>query len=164
MDVRIPLGTILKPIRPAALSCRTHLLGRTLDLVIGTLGQHQPKFMTAAGYSDSPHFFYSGYRADGSWYQVSLGKEKNRLVSLLGDGRILLSSSVRSSGRFPFWGAFLHKGNSESEAEIFIILFSQPFFLFANVLIYCSYTKSASAGYPDAQSEMGWTAIHSFRA
>lgn len=55
MDVRIPLGTLLNPIRPAALSCRTHLLGRTLDLLIGTLGQRQPKLMTAAGYSDSKH-------------------------------------------------------------------------------------------------------------
>jgi N-methylhydantoinase B/oxoprolinase/acetone carboxylase alpha subunit len=70
MDVRIPTGCILKPLRPAALSCRTHLLGRTLDMMIGTLGQRQPKFMTAAGYSDSPHFFYSGYRKDGTWYQV----------------------------------------------------------------------------------------------
>lgn len=89
MDVRIPLGTILNPVRPAALSCRTHLLGRTLDLMIGTLGQRQPKFMTAAGYGDSkssrstvmqvtnmihmvlgPHFFYSGYRDDGTYYQV----------------------------------------------------------------------------------------------
>ncbi|KAJ7274998.1 Hydantoinase/oxoprolinase-domain-containing protein [Mycena rebaudengoi] len=70
MDVRIPLGTLLNPVRPAALSCRTHLLGRTMDLMIGTLGQRQPKFMTAAGYSDSPHLFYSGWRADGTWFQL----------------------------------------------------------------------------------------------
>lgn len=67
MDVRIPRGTILNPIRPAALSCRTHLLGRTLDLMIGTLGQRQPKFMTAAGYGDSRrchHFSGQGQNAD----------------------------------------------------------------------------------------------------
>ena len=28
MDVRIPPGTLLKPLKPAALSCRTHALGR----------------------------------------------------------------------------------------------------------------------------------------
>lgn len=70
MDVRIPLGTLLKPIRPAALSCRTHLLGRTLDVMLGSLCQQQPRVMPAAGYSDSPHLFYSGYRPDGTWYQV----------------------------------------------------------------------------------------------
>ncbi|KAF7349308.1 hypothetical protein MSAN_01720300 [Mycena sanguinolenta] len=86
MDVRIPLGTLLNPVRPAALSCRTHLLGRTLDLILGLIGQRQPRFMTAAGFSDSPHLFYSGWRADGTWfqlYQIGFGGVPGRPV---GDG------------------------------------------------------------------------------
>ena len=39
VDVRIPRGSILKPIRPAALSSRTHLLGRIFDIMSGLLGQ-----------------------------------------------------------------------------------------------------------------------------
>jgi N-methylhydantoinase B/oxoprolinase/acetone carboxylase alpha subunit len=58
MDVRIPLGTLLNPVRPAALSCRTHLLGRTLDLILGLIGQRQPRMMTAAGFSDSTPVAY----------------------------------------------------------------------------------------------------------
>ena len=38
VDVRIPRGTILKPIRPAALSSRTHLLSRIFDIMSGVLG------------------------------------------------------------------------------------------------------------------------------
>lgn len=60
MDVHIPEGSLLKPIRPAALSCRTHVVARLLDLLSGLLGQKAPQFMTAAGFSDSPHFMYSG--------------------------------------------------------------------------------------------------------
>ncbi|KAJ7637185.1 Hydantoinase/oxoprolinase-domain-containing protein [Roridomyces roridus] len=95
MDVRIPLGTLLNPVRPAALSCRTHLLGRTLDLMIGTLGQRQPKFMTAAGFSDSPHFFYSGWRPDGSYfqlYQIGFGGVPGRPVGDGLDGHSLFPS------------------------------------------------------------------------
>jgi len=36
------------------------MLGRLLDLLSGLLGQKAPEFMTAAGFSDSPHFMYSG--------------------------------------------------------------------------------------------------------
>ncbi|KAF7323952.1 hypothetical protein MKEN_00616700 [Mycena kentingensis (nom. inval.)] len=95
MDVRIPLGTLLNPVRPAALACRTHLLGRTLDLMIGTLGQRQPRFMTAAGYSDSPHFFYSGWRKDGSWfqlYQIGFGGVPARPIGDGMDGHSLFPS------------------------------------------------------------------------
>ena len=70
MEVRIPSGTLLKPLKPAALSCRTHALGRIFDVLGGLLGQGNPQFMCAAGFSDSPHFMYSGYRADGEWYQL----------------------------------------------------------------------------------------------
>lgn len=61
VDFYIPEGTILNPVRPAALSTRTHLLGRVLDLLSGLIGQRDPTFMTAGGFSDSPHFMYSGY-------------------------------------------------------------------------------------------------------
>jgi N-methylhydantoinase B len=70
MDVRIPAGTLLKPLKPAALSCRTHALGRIFDILGGLLGQGNPAFMCAAGFSDSPHFMYSGYRRNGEWYQL----------------------------------------------------------------------------------------------
>jgi N-methylhydantoinase B len=70
MDVRIPQATLLKPLKPAALSCRTHALGRIFDILGGLLGQGNPAFMCAAGFSDSPHLMYSGYRSTGEWYQL----------------------------------------------------------------------------------------------
>ena len=42
MEVRIPDGTLLKPLKPAALSCRTHALGRIFDVLGGLLGQGNP--------------------------------------------------------------------------------------------------------------------------
>ena len=39
MEVRIPEGSLLKPRKPAALSCRTHALGRIFDILGGLLGQ-----------------------------------------------------------------------------------------------------------------------------
>ncbi|MEM7280906.1 MAG: hydantoinase B/oxoprolinase family protein [Pseudomonadota bacterium] len=70
MEVRIPEGTILKPKEPAALSCRTHALGRIFDVLGGLLGQGNPDFLCGAGFSDSPHFMYSGYDKNGEWYQL----------------------------------------------------------------------------------------------
>ncbi len=70
MEVHIPEGTLLKPLEPAALSCRTHALGRIFDILGGLLGQGNPDFMCAAGFSDSPHFMYSGYDKKGDWYQL----------------------------------------------------------------------------------------------
>lgn len=70
MEVRIPPGTLLKPLKPAALSCRTHALGRIFDILGGLLGQGNPQFMCAAGFSDSPHFMYSGYDRNGQWFQL----------------------------------------------------------------------------------------------
>jgi N-methylhydantoinase B len=70
MDVRIPAGSLLKPLKPAALSCRTHALGRIFDILGGLLGQGNPQFMCAAGFSDSPHFMYSGFDKNGDWYQL----------------------------------------------------------------------------------------------
>ncbi|HET6592813.1 MAG TPA: hydantoinase B/oxoprolinase family protein, partial [Xanthomonadales bacterium] len=70
MEVRIPYGTLLKPREPAALSCRTHALGRIFDVLGGLLGQGNPDFLCGAGFSDSPHFMYSGYDKNGEWYQL----------------------------------------------------------------------------------------------
>jgi N-methylhydantoinase B len=70
VDVHIPEGCILKPKKPAALSCRTHMLGRIFDLMGGLLGQGAPDALNAAGFSDSPHFMYSGFDGNGEWYQL----------------------------------------------------------------------------------------------
>lgn len=70
MEVHIPDGSMLKPRKPAALSCRTHALGRIFDILGGLLGQGNPDFMCAAGFSDSPHFMYSGYDKKGEWFQL----------------------------------------------------------------------------------------------
>ncbi|KAI0320578.1 Hydantoinase/oxoprolinase-domain-containing protein [Amylostereum chailletii] len=70
IKVKIPEGTILNPVRPAALSCRTHILSRLFDVLGALIGQRQPEFLSAAGFSDSPHFFYSGWTSGGEWFQL----------------------------------------------------------------------------------------------
>lgn len=70
VDVYIPEGSVLKPVRPAPISCRTHFLGRTLDIVQALIGQKNDAYQAAAGFSDSPHFFYSGFKPNGEWYQL----------------------------------------------------------------------------------------------
>lgn len=75
VDVRIPEGTLLKPKFPAALSGRTHALGRIFDVLGALLGSGAPEQMlNAAGFSDSPHLFYSGYDnregKSGEWFQL----------------------------------------------------------------------------------------------
>ena len=70
IDVRIPDGSLLKPKFPAALSGRTHALGRIFDILGGLLGQKTPEFLNAAGFSSSPHVFYSGNDKKGDWFQL----------------------------------------------------------------------------------------------
>ena len=70
VEVHIPQGSLLKPNFPAALSGRTHALGRIFDVMGGLLGQSAPEAMNAAGFSDSPHLFYSGYDDKGEWFQL----------------------------------------------------------------------------------------------
>ncbi|MEH6711109.1 MAG: hydantoinase B/oxoprolinase family protein [Paraglaciecola polaris] len=70
VDVHIPAGSLLKPHFPAALSGRTHALGRIFDVMGGLLGQGAPEAMNAAGFSDSPHLFYSGYDDNDEWFQL----------------------------------------------------------------------------------------------
>jgi N-methylhydantoinase B len=70
IDVRIPEGSLLKPRYPAALSGRTHALGRIFDILGGLLGQKTPEFLNAAGFSSSPHLMYSGTDKSGKWFQL----------------------------------------------------------------------------------------------
>ncbi|MEL6877467.1 MAG: hydantoinase B/oxoprolinase family protein [Pseudomonadota bacterium] len=74
IEVRIPEGSLLKPQFPAALSGRTHALGRIFDILGGLLGQGTPEFLNAAGFSSSPHLFYSGWdnrpSKEGEWFQL----------------------------------------------------------------------------------------------
>jgi N-methylhydantoinase B len=70
IDVRIPEGSLLKPKFPAALSGRTHALGRIFDVLGGLLGQKTPEFLCAAGFSSSPHLFYSGTDKAGNYFQL----------------------------------------------------------------------------------------------
>ena len=70
VDVRIPLGSLLKPKFPAALSCRTHALGRIFDVLGALLGQKTPEFLNAAGFSSSPHLMFSGFDGAGEWFQL----------------------------------------------------------------------------------------------
>ena len=70
IEVRIPEGSLLKPKFPAALSGRTHALGRLFDLLGGLLGQKTPEFLNAAGFSSSPHLFYAGTDKTGEWFQL----------------------------------------------------------------------------------------------
>ncbi|WP_340691239.1 hydantoinase B/oxoprolinase family protein [Hyphomonas sp.] len=70
IDVRIPDGSLLKPKFPAALSGRTHALGRIFDVLGGLLGQKTPEFLNAAGFSSSPHLFYSGFDKRGDYFQL----------------------------------------------------------------------------------------------
>ena len=70
VEVRIPEGSLLKPRFPAALSCRTHALGRIFDVLGALLGQKTPQFMCAAGFSSSPHLMFSGVDKQGDWFQL----------------------------------------------------------------------------------------------
>jgi N-methylhydantoinase B len=70
IDVRIPEGSLLRPKFPAALSGRTHALGRIFDVLGGLLGQKTPQFLNAAGFSSSPHLFYAGTDKKGDWFQL----------------------------------------------------------------------------------------------
>ncbi|MEO0411541.1 MAG: hydantoinase B/oxoprolinase family protein [Pseudomonadota bacterium] len=71
VEVRIPDGSLLKPKFPAALSCRTHALGRIFDVLGALLGQKTPDFLNAAGFSSSPHLMFSGFdNKTGDWFQL----------------------------------------------------------------------------------------------
>ncbi|MDC0074297.1 hydantoinase B/oxoprolinase family protein [Alphaproteobacteria bacterium] len=103
VDVRIPAGTILKPMKPASLSSRTHMLGRIFDIMGGLLGQGAPDALNAAGFSDSPHFMYSGYDSSGEWfqlYQIGFGGIPGRPVGDGPDGHSLWPSFTNVPNEF----------------------------------------------------------------
>jgi N-methylhydantoinase B len=103
MEVRIPEGSLLKPRHPAALSCRTHALGRVFDIISGLLGQGAPDLMCAAGFSDSPHFMYSGYDRRGEWfqlYQIGFGGIPGRPLGDGPDGHSLWPSFTNVPNEF----------------------------------------------------------------
>jgi N-methylhydantoinase B len=45
-------------------------LGRLFDILGGLLGQKAPEFLNAAGFSSSPHLFYSGLDQGGRYFQL----------------------------------------------------------------------------------------------
>ena len=103
LEVRIPQGSLLKPNYPAALSCRTHALGRIFDILGGLLGQRAPEFLNAAGFSSSPHFMYSGYDSDGEWfqlYQIGFGGIPGRPFGDGADGHSLWPSFTNVPNEF----------------------------------------------------------------
>lgn len=70
IDVRIPTPSLLAPEFPAALSCRTHVATRFMDVIAGLLGKGQPDLLCAAGMGSSPHLMYSGSDQTGRWFQL----------------------------------------------------------------------------------------------
>jgi len=168
VDVRIPKGCILKPQRPAALSCRTHMLGRIFDIMGGLLGQGAPDALNAAGFSDSPHFMYSGYNKQGEWYQlyqIGFGGIPGRPVGDGPDGhslwpaftnvpneflesyfplRIVTYESITDSG-----GAGLHRGgNGVSIGYMFL----EPGQISVHDDRWLSYPWGVNGGTPGARS------------
>ncbi len=76
LEVRIPDGSLLRPIKPAAVNGRTHALGRIFDIISGLFGTSNPDFLCAAGFSSSPHFMFSGYDQNNRWFllmQIGFG-------------------------------------------------------------------------------------------
>lgn len=64
-EIRVPEGSLVQPKFPAALGCRTHLLGRVGDVLAGALASQTPEAIPAAGFSSSPHLIYSYEDDDG---------------------------------------------------------------------------------------------------
>ncbi|MDC0942955.1 hydantoinase B/oxoprolinase family protein [Gammaproteobacteria bacterium] len=104
VDVRIPQGTLLKPNYPAALSGRTHALGRIFDVLGALLGMGAPgEMLNAAGFSDSPHLFFSGYDDKGEWFQlfqIGFGGVPGRPIGDGPDGHSLWPSFTNVPNEF----------------------------------------------------------------
>jgi N-methylhydantoinase B len=60
LHINTPEGSMMRPIAPAALGCRTHALSRLFDVLGGVLSLKTPENSTAAGYGTSPYFIFSG--------------------------------------------------------------------------------------------------------
>ncbi|HEY9458906.1 MAG TPA: hydantoinase B/oxoprolinase family protein [Gaiella sp.] len=68
-EVTLPEGSLLNPKFPAPLSNRLNVHTRLFDCMSGALGQKAPELSMAAGYGTSPFFVFSGYDADGEYFQ-----------------------------------------------------------------------------------------------
>jgi len=103
IELEIPEGSLLRPRRPAALSCRNATLMRTFDVLIGLLGQRTPKLMTAAGYSYAPYMFYSGRDAMAklfTYFYAGMGGIPGRPVGDGHDASTLLPSMFNLPNEF----------------------------------------------------------------
>ena len=115
VDIHIPEGTMLKPHHPAALSCRTHLLGRQFDILGGALCKKAPQFLTGAGWGSSPHMIYSGYDADGKWFnafEIGFGGIPARPFADGMDGHAMAQGQAFASpngGGFALWPLFTNQ-------------------------------------------------------
>ena len=120
IEVRIPEGSLLKPQFPAALSGRTHALGRIFDILGGLLGQKTPEFLNAAGFSSSPHLFYSGGTTAKARSVTGSNCSRSALaVSPAGRWAMVLmgTRSGRASrmSRTSFWSAISHCGSNATQ-------------------------------------------------
>ncbi|SDO71850.1 hydantoinase B/oxoprolinase family protein [Halobacillus aidingensis] len=70
LHIESPEGTLMRPVEPAALGCRTHALSRLFDVLSGALSINTPENSPAAGYGTSPYFIYSGYDQDGRYFNL----------------------------------------------------------------------------------------------
>ncbi|MEH7524357.1 hydantoinase B/oxoprolinase family protein [Bacillus sp. JJ1503] len=70
LHVETPEGTLMRPIEPAALGCRTHALSRLFDVLSGVLSINTPQNSPAAGYGTSPYFIYSGYDEENNYFNL----------------------------------------------------------------------------------------------
>ncbi len=68
--MQIPEGRILKPKKPAALSCRPRMPGWIFDLMGCLPGQGAHHELNAAWCSECPRFRYSGFDTSGERYQL----------------------------------------------------------------------------------------------
>jgi N-methylhydantoinase B len=68
-EVTLPEGSLLNPKFPAPLSNRLNVHTRLFDCISGALGQNAPDLSMAAGYGTSPSFVFSGYDANGDYFQ-----------------------------------------------------------------------------------------------
>jgi N-methylhydantoinase B len=169
VEVRIPQGSLLKPNFPAALSCRTHALGRIFDVLGALLGQRAPEFLNAAGFSSSPHLMFSCYNEEGKWtqlFQIGFGGIPGRPFGDGADGhslwpnftnvpnefleayypmRIERYESVPDSG-----GAGKHRGGNG-------VLMAYAFLVDGNIAIHddrwFTYPWGVNGGTPGARSE-----------
>ena len=70
LHIHSPEGTLMHPIAPAALGCRTHALSRLFDVLGGVLSLKSPENSTAAGYGTSPYFIFSGKDENGESFHL----------------------------------------------------------------------------------------------